>query len=482
MNAQHYEQQLLVALANPEQLLVDLDRVDAAESFAAFVKLAWHVLEPDADLAWGWVLDAQCQHAEAVFDGRIKKLLNNVPPGTMKSLIWGVMFPAWVWTKRPSARFLCCSHSFKLAERDSLKFRRLVSSPWYQARWPVKLMGDQNTKMKIENDSTGIRECNAFTSVTGLRADFLILDDPLSVNGAESAAERWTAEFTFRNTFYNRSTGAGTAMVVIMQRVHERDTAGVILDLGLPFDHLCLPMEFDPDRRCSTSIGFDDPREDPGELLFPELFPTDRVDDLRAGLDSYSWAGQYQQTPSPRGAGFLKPHLIELVDDWPRNAVTCRRWDPANTPGSGDWMVGLKMAFLDGQGWIIDVWREKPSPSEGEAAMLSCAELDGIGTSIVVEQEPGSSGKWFVQTMQRKLAGYAVYPSRPDQKKEVRAKPLAAAIEAGNIKMVRAPWNRDLVDEFATFPAGAHDDIVDCAADAWLHLSHGLFSSYMYVG
>lgn len=482
MNAQFYEQQLLASLQHPEQVLIELDRLDSAESFASFAKLAWHVLEPGTDLKWGWALDAICDHLQATADGRIKKLLITVPPGCMKSLLTSVLFPAWLWTVSPHLRIMSAAHKQDLAIRDNMKFRRLVLSEWYQSRWPVEITSDQNTKSKIENGSTGFRECMAFTSVTGARANYQILDDPLSVNGAESDAERKGAEDTFRNAFYNRSAGEDSVIILIMQRLHERDVAGVIGDLGLPFVHLCLPMEFEPDRRCETPIEFVDPRTQEGELLFPELFSEARVEDLRKALDSYSWAGQYQQRPAPRGGGFLKPHLIEIVDDYPRDATLCRRWDFAATEGGGDYTVGALVAFKDGQGWIVDLWRNQVSAAEVEVGLMQTAKSDRHGVNIVLEQEPGSSGKWFVQNLTRKLAGYPVYTSRPDQKKELRARPLSASIEAGNIKMIKADWNKALIDEFSTFPNGAHDDIVDAVSDAWLHLSHDLFGASFWVG
>src|SRR5690606_34247123 len=157
-----------------------IERELCRRSLADFAKLAWPILEPATPLKWGWALDAICQHLEAVSDGRINRLLMNVPPGTMKSLLTAVIWPAWEWGPRgmPEKRFISTAHKQDLAVRDNLKCRRLIQSEWYQARWPITLTGDQNAKTKFENDRTGFREAMAFTSMTGARGDRVILADP----------------------------------------------------------------------------------------------------------------------------------------------------------------------------------------------------------------------------------------------------------------------------------------------------------------
>ena len=214
---------------------IELDRAIAQQSFAGFVRSAWHVLEPASELKWGWSLDAICEHLEAVTNGEIKRLLMNVPPGCMKSLLTGVLWPAWEWGPKglPGKRYLGTAHKQDLAVRDNLKARRLIQSEWYQARWPIKLTGDQNAKTKFENDFTGFREAMAFTSMTGSRGDRVILDDPLSVDHANSDADLRAAELTFTEALPTRVNNDESAIVVIMQRLNEKDTSGIILKRDL---------------------------------------------------------------------------------------------------------------------------------------------------------------------------------------------------------------------------------------------------------
>ena len=152
-----------------------------------------------------------------------------------------------------------------LAIRDSTRMRRLIVSDWYQERWGdrVKLTGDQNAKTKFENTATGFREAVAAGSITGSRGDIVIIDDPHSVEGAASEAMRATTTEWFLEAVPTRLNNPDrSAIVVIMQRLNEGDVSGVILDKNLGYEHLCLPMEFEADRRCETSIGFEDPREE----------------------------------------------------------------------------------------------------------------------------------------------------------------------------------------------------------------------------
>jgi len=212
---------------------LDLEREACKRKLSTFAKEAWHVLEPATELKWGWALDAICEHLEAVSNGDILQLLMNVPPGSMKSLLTGVIFPAWEWgpLNKPEMRYLGTAHKQDLAVRDNLKCRRLIQSQWYQERWPLILTGDQNAKTKFENDKTGFREAMAFGSMTGSRGDRVILDDPHSVDDANSPTKLAADITTFREALPSRVNNDKSATIVIMQRLNEGDVSAVALEL-----------------------------------------------------------------------------------------------------------------------------------------------------------------------------------------------------------------------------------------------------------
>ena len=150
--------------------LIDLEReLVRRGGLAAFTKLAWPVLEPTTPLKWGWAMDAMCQHLEAVSIGQIIRLLMNVPPGMMKSLLTGVFWPAYEWgpLKHPDYRIIGSSYSEAYALRDSRRMRDLVASDWYQARWSVPLT--QDGERLFANDKTGFRQAVPFVRLTGGR-------------------------------------------------------------------------------------------------------------------------------------------------------------------------------------------------------------------------------------------------------------------------------------------------------------------------
>lgn len=453
---------------------IAIEKEISRRSLAEFAKLAWHVLEPSTDLKWGWALDAICEHLEAVTSGEITRLLMNVPPGSMKSLLTGVIWPAWEWGPKdlPQHRFLGTAHSQALAVRDNMKARRLIASKWYQDRWPIALTTDQNAKTKFENAKTGFREAMAFTSMTGSRGDRVVLDDPISADNANSDAELENAKITFTETLPTRVNNDRSAIVVIMQRLNERDTSGVILERELDFVHLMIPMRFEMDRRCSTRIGWTDPRQADGELMFPERFPEDQVGDLEKTLGSYAVAGQLQQRPAPRGGGMFKRHWFEVIPAEPPKCRWVRAWDLAATADeNAAWTRGCKMGRTpDGEFVISDMAGIQGSPAETERLILNTASQDGKMVKGSLPQDPGQAGKAQVAYLIKALAGYSYTASPESGDKITRAEPLAAQAEIGNVKLVAGPWVEAFLDEITTFPAGKFKDQVDAASRAFSEL------------
>jgi predicted phage terminase large subunit-like protein len=468
-------------------------RLDNAESIRArcrtlsgFVKEAWHVLEPSNAYIHGWHVDAIAEHLEAITHGQINRLLINIPPGTMKSLLTGVFWPAWEWGPmgRPSTRIIGSSYSEDYAKRDNRRMRDLVSSEWYQALWGDQVQLVRAGEMSFSNTATGFRQGIPFSRLTGGRADRVIIDDPHSVDGADSDTERGSTIRTFRESVPTRlNNPEKSAIVVIMQRLHEQDVSGTILALHLGYEHLMLPMEFEPERACATSIGFKDPRSTDGELLFPERFPRDVVERDKVPMGSYAVAGQFQQRPAPRSGGMFQRGDFEVVDSLPAKVRRrVRAWDfAASKPKAGkqpDWTVGLRMAFVDGVFYVDDVLRGRWSASEVEKTLKNTASQDGLNVTIRMPQDPGAAGKADAETKVKLLAGYAAVVKPITGDKATRARPASAQAEAGNVKLLRGPWNEAFLDEVCGFPNVMFDDQVDAFADALNELALG--SSYSW--
>ena len=435
------------------------------------------------------VLLHNCDHLEAITVGRINRLLINVPPGTMKSMLVSVLWPAWEWGPMGlrSMRFLTTSFAEGNVKRDTRKHRDLTISDWYQALWPeVRLT--RTGEMSFANADTGTREGVAFASLTSRRGDRLIIDDPHSTETAESETERANTTRLFREGATNRlNNQEKSAIVVVMQRLHEQDVSGTIKRYGMEYVHLMLPMEFEVDRACETTIGFRDPRTDEGELLDPVRFGRKVVDDLKRDMGAYAYAGQYQQRPAPRDGGLFKRAWFELVRALPGNVVRrVRSWDLAATvpkPGRDpDFTAGLLMSkSADGIYYIEGVIRLRDSSMNVEHTIKNTAAADGVGVTVTLPQDPGQAGKAQAANLVKLLAGYPVKIISPTGDKSTRARPAEAQAEAGNIKIlatgdpIRDAWIEPFLAEITTFPAAAHDDQVDVLSDAFnqLALGHG---------
>lgn len=462
----------MTALELTNEDFLAIDRELAQRSLSEFVRMAWHVLEPGQPYIHGWHVEAICDHLEAITDGDLNRLLINIPPGTMKSTLCSVFWPAWEWGPKnlPHFRIIGASHEQGLATRDTLKMRRLIQSEWYRERWPVDLAGDQNQKTYYENTSTGFRQACAVASMTGKRGDRVVWDDPHSVEAALSDAHRETALRVFQETLPTRLNNPDrSAIVIVMQRLHEADVSGHIIENDLGYEHLMLPMEFEPERKCHTSIGFEDPRTEDGELLFPARFSRETVERDKKVMGSMAHAGQNQQRPAPRGGGFFEWEKLEIVEAAPAKLMSVVRfWDKAGTDGGGAFTAGVKMGRgMDGTFYVLDVVRGQWSAAKREQVIKQTAHADGMKVEVWVEQEPGSGGKESAEATIKMLAGFRAHAERATGEKTVRAEPYSVQVEAGNIKIVAGEWNKAFIDEHKVFPVGKYKDQVDAAGGAF---------------
>jgi predicted phage terminase large subunit-like protein len=365
-----------------------------------------------------------------------------------------------------------------LAVRDTARARRLIDSPWYQENFgdSFTFLSDQNEKMRYENDHTGFRVAITPGGLgTGERGNRIVIDDPHNVEGSLSAADRKKVTQWWDETMPSRRNDpTKDAWIVIMQRLHQGDLSGHILEKDTGVDHLMLPMEYEPDRKCKTTI-FSDPRSRAGEFLFPARFGKAAKDELSIGLGSYGSAGQLQQRPAPRGGGLFQRDWFEIVPGAPADANKVRYWDAASTEAKGtgdpDYTVGVRMSEKGGIFYVEDVRRKRANPLAVEIMVRQTADLDG-NMPVWMEQEGGASGKSMISHYQRNvMKGIAFRGNRVSTSKVARADPFSAAAEAGNVKLVKGLWNEEYLREFELFPAGKHDDQVDASSGAYEKLN-----------
>jgi len=457
-------------LQDAPKLLATIRAEAARRSFREFVKTAWPVIEPGTPLVWGWSMDAVTEHLEAVVRRDIKRLVITVPPGASKSRLTRVLLPPWQWVSDPFHKFLSASYALDLTIRDNLDARRIVTSDWYQDTFGLKIAEDDGGKTGFSLETFGsLKAVTVGGKTTGFRGDTFIIDDPINVQDANSAVKRAEALEWFAEAAQNRvNNAANSAIVVIMQRVHEEDVAALALNMG--YEHLCIPMRWDESYRRTTSIGWTDPRTTEGELMFPERFPAEWVDQTEKNMGAYAFSAQYQQTPVPRKGAMFQIERLALIDKLPDEPfLTVRAWDLAGTAGSGAYTVGVRMRYgrESRKFYIDDVVRAQVSSGAVRDLILQTAVSDGVECKIILPKDPGQAGLAQMDDLTAMLAGFNVRAEAQSGSKEVRAEPFAGHIENGHVCVVQNVWAKPFVEELRFFPKGKYVDQVDAASSAF---------------
>ncbi|MGG5810914.1 phage terminase large subunit [Falsiroseomonas sp. CW058] len=462
----------VISLARGQR--VQIEAALGARSFRHFVEMAWRYVDP-APFIPNWHIDLICAEMHEVACRRARELVIAIPPRHAKSLLISVLFPAWVWTWDPTAKFITASYDLKLASRDAVKARTLIKTPWYRERWPaVEIQFDQDNKLYYRNTAGGHRwSCSPASGVTGEGADFLLFDDPHNVAQGESSADREAAlSFWFEAMPSRLNNQLSGAKAVIQQRVHERDCAGACIKKG--WRHLVLPALYEPDHPQAHPR---DPRKEPGEALNVAGYGREALDllaDSFGGWHSYAAAGQLQQRPVPREGGVIRTHMIGLAPAAPDDLSLVRSWDLAATEAKiqksdPDWTVGVLMGRSRStkRFYVVDVVKLRAGPAEVERAIRATAERDGKRVRIRLPIDPGAAGKAHYHHLATGvLSGWPVFGERETGDKVSRAMPFAAQVEVGNVSLVDRGWNADYLSVLQMFPNGAHDDDVDATAGA----------------
>jgi predicted phage terminase large subunit-like protein len=472
-----------------------------------FVGHAWLWLEPGTPFVPNWHIDAICEHLELAFAGEITRLLINIQPRVMKTLLVGVCAPVWRWTTNPETRFLTASFSRERALDPAVKSRALIATPWFQQAFGdvFRLTGDQNEKSRYMNNRTGHRIATSVgSSVTGEGGDILILDDPNSGDDAHSAAARERAKNWWGGVWSTRLNDQRTGVkIVIQQRVHEEDISGLILDSegrledGGRWVHLCLPAEYEASHPfvCPREIELPsgrkapgDPRTAEGELLWPEKLPLDALASLRDEMHG-SAAGQLQQRPAPAEGAILKRHWWRYYEpeQWPAVTGTVSYWDTTwKAKTTSDFVVGVIVGITGANRYVLRRYRGRWPLVEAAEQIKASREwleerMPRLGHTIYVEAT--ANGPEIVAALRDTVPG--VTTARVERDKVARAFAVTPSLEAGQVFLPgRAnadgtgpdpsspAWVLELVDECASFPNGAYDDQVDAITGALIRAGH----------
>lgn len=401
-----------------------------------------------------------------VYRGECTRLIINIPPRYGKTELVN-NFVAWCLGKAPDSEFILTSYSAQLAANNSWQGREILLNPAYREIFQdVSLRDDKAARHEWCTTAGGIvYAAGSGGTITGYGAGkhregfggAIIIDDPHKADEARSDVMRSGVIEFFQNTLESRQNYPGkTPIILIMQRLHEKDLAGWLIDggNGEKWEVISLPA-----------------LQDDGTALWPEKHTADMLRVMKEAKP-YTFSGQYQQKPSPPEGGFFKPDKIVTVDAVPAGVEWVRGWDFAATEEKigkdPDWTVGGKLGKLpDGRFIIGDIVRLRTGPDERDEALVNTTKRDGSAARVSIPQDPGQAGKTQALYLTRALAGFSVTATPESGDKVTRAEPFAAQVNVGNVLMVRADWNDALISELRMFPNGAHDDQVDALSRAF---------------
>lgn len=511
----------------PDEWKRALEAAAMADDLKTFVKAFWRVGDPNEPFVEGWCVDAIVDHLMAVTDGTIKRLLINVPPGFTKSFLCDVFWPAWEWgpADRPWYRYICAAYNAGLTLRDNGRFRRVLMDPAYYALWGHSFVLTAIGSKRIENSRTGFKLATSVGGLgTGERGNRFIIDDPNNPKEVESDPVREGTNLWAREIVPDRLNNMKRdAIICIQQRTHYKDVSGTLLDIaGLDYQHLMVPIEYEPERHCVTVIGWEDPRgcgDDGrrldgfitdtegnltgqvipgspvdlmrGRLAWPARFPRDVVDVLKL-KGPYAFASQYMQSPVPRGGGLIQRRW------W-------LPWESEKFPDFGSVIVSLDTAIKEGEenNWnALTAWgafanEDDDSPRlmlraarrlRGDLATIALAAGEmckTVGAEVLLIEDK-TRGHDVAAEVRRLFADATwttiLVPPQGDKVSRVIAcQPFwsgdatsvdeLTGITVWNGGVIYAPvktWAEEVITECEQFPRGEWDDYVDSCTMALL--------------
>jgi len=473
----------------------------AEKSLAEYIKQSWPIIEPGTDYLHNWHIDLISEYLEAITAGQITRLLINIPPRYMKSTCVSVMWPTWEWITRPSMRYLFVSYSSSLSTKHSVDRRTIIQSEWYRRNWgadaldkkdrKIYLAHDQNVKTEFMNTRRGVMVATSVGgSSTGKGGNRIVVDDPHNPLEAESDKERQNGIDFFNGTLSTRLDDKKKgAFVVVMQRLHEADLTGHILDGEEHWEHLKIPGICEERTVHHFPISGKEFIREESDLLWPEREGEKELAAAKVRLTSRGFAGQYQQRPAPMEGSIFKrewfkywcmpgqtlpPVTVKTKDGYvlveaeplPVLMEQIQSWDMSfKDKKTSDFVVGQAWGRWKANCYLLDQLRDRLDFVNTVKAFKTFTQKHPKATAKLVED--AANGGPVINSLKDAIAG--IIPVNPHASKEARAYAVTPYCESGNIYLPHPllyPWTNDLIEELVTFPNAKNDDQCDAFTQA----------------
>jgi predicted phage terminase large subunit-like protein len=444
--------------------------------FPSFIRKCFHTLAPNAPLHMNWHVYALAYHLELVRRGKIKRLIINMPPRSLKSIVSSVAFTAFILGHDPTKRLIAVSYGSELAIKHANDFRAVLNSQWYRKLFPeTRVSRTKNTEAEVVTTKNGFRLATSIDkTLTGRGGDIVIIDDPLSSIDALSDSKRehvkdwYNANFPMR--LDNKQTGA---IIIVMQRLHTEDLTGMLQRSSEEWTLLKLSAIAEQ----NETVQIWDKKyhfRRVGDVLHPELEPLSFLESIRSAHPE-TFAAQYQQSPHPPGGVMIQRQWVHYYDQLPErtsSSLVIQSWDTASKDGRlNDWSVCTTWLLHEAKYYLMHVLRERLDyPSLKARAIAHAGEYKpqkiliedtGIGTALVGDL---------------KNVGLTAIAVKPEHNKKTRMSIQSVKFQSGLVFFPReAPWLAEYQAELFAFPNVHFDDQVDSTAQALASSDHSRY-------
>lgn len=430
---------------------------------SSFIQKTFTFLSPGSNYQHNWHIDAIAHHLQEVLDGKVTRLIITMPPRSLKSIATSVAFPAFALGQHPAIHIINACYSDDLATMHARHRRQVMGSSWFRDMFPgtrISKIKDSETEF-VTTANGGCYATSVGGTLTGRGADIIIIDDPVKVGEASSEAVRKQVNRWYRETLYTRLNNKKTgAIIIVMQRIHEDDLIGHVLDLD-DWTVLNLPaIATEPE---SIPIGRDQMVERlPGDLLHAEREDIDTLEKIKLTISSYAFEAQYQQNPLPLAGNVIKRDWFKRygpvisIDVFEQ---IVQSWDTASETGdNNDYSVCTTWGVRENKFYLLDVLRERLKfPDLVRAVDISAREYHA--DAILIER--ADSGRALAEVLFQN-GRRNVMSIKPEGDKVTRVLQQSHTIESGRVFIPQdAPWLAEFEHEVLAFPQGKHDDQVD---------------------
>ena len=443
-------------------------REEANGDFLSFVKEVWPAFIEGSHHR------VMADAFNRIASGELKRLIINMPPRHTKSEFASHLFPAWYLGKFPDRKVIQTAHTAELAVGFGRKVRNLVGSSEYATIFPgVALSADSKAAGRWNTSSDGdYFAIGVGGAVTGKGADILIVDDPHSEQEAAlNDPDVYNKTYEWYTSGPRQRLQPGGAICLVMTRWSKKDLTGSILKASIQrggadeWEIIELPAILPS-----------------GKPLWPGFWPLEQLESLKAELPVAKWSAQYQQDPtSEEGAIIKREWWKEWTErDPPDCEFVIQSWDTAFlAKETADYSACTTWGVFyteDGHAKIVllDALQERLEfPDLKVRAYEMYKEYDP--DAFIVEAK--AAGSPLIFELRRMGIPVAEYTPGRGKDKVARVNAVSDLFFSGHVYAPKTRWAEEVIEQFASFPFGDHDDLVDSATQALIRFRQGGFIS-----